>query len=274
MSRVITNILRIVWATRQTNAKLVIAANVFVNAGVLMLYIVNLAFAIRMLMSAVPSKRLEKIIHKGAIPFFVVIVLMLGALIATVIQSSYTLNANIHRIDRDVQLSATTYFLVFAVAPLPTVAVATYLRNEETHKPFGSGSWNAKLYRVVITSLLATFIAGFRAGATWATPRPTSDPAWYQAKWCLYVFNFVLEIVIVYIFLFSRVDHHFHIPKTTDNDDEKAAHPQFYTIGSNGNWNAVKESDVESQHGLEVDQRRIGMAISSQESLESEKEKY
>lgn len=272
MSRVVTNILRIVWATRPHNVRVVLAANIFVNAGILLIYIVNLVFAMRMLRAAVPSKRLEKILDKVSRAFVVLIVLMLVLLITTVVQSVYTLDANIHRIDRDIQLSTTTFFAVLAFFPIIIVSVATILRNEQTHQPFGSGSWNAKLFRVIFTAVLASIIAGFRAGTTWETPRPVAHPAWYQAKWCFYVFNFVLEIVIVYTLLLLRVDLHFHIAQAvahaTGGDEEKATHPQWYAVGLDGSWHPVND-DVSARMASVVEPRRIGMAIGSTESFES-----
>lgn len=55
MSRVGALVLRIAWATRQHNVRLAIAAGVFVNAGVLILYIVNLVFAQRILRALQPK---------------------------------------------------------------------------------------------------------------------------------------------------------------------------------------------------------------------------
>src|ERR1700685_324481 len=47
MARVATLVLRISWANRPHNVRLAIAAQIFVNAGVLIIYIVNLILAQR-----------------------------------------------------------------------------------------------------------------------------------------------------------------------------------------------------------------------------------
>ncbi|KAI8716700.1 hypothetical protein NCS52_00964200 [Fusarium sp. LHS14.1] len=42
MARIITNVLRVAWAVHNDNARLVIAASIFANAGILLLFVVNL----------------------------------------------------------------------------------------------------------------------------------------------------------------------------------------------------------------------------------------
>jgi len=53
--------------------------------------------------------------------------------------------------------------------------------------------------------------AGFRIGANFA-PRPVNDPAWYHSRACFYCFNFVVEIIVIYMYAFVRVDRRFHVP--------------------------------------------------------------
>jgi hypothetical protein len=55
MARVVTCIMRIVWATRQRDIKVAIAAQIFNNAGVLIVYLVNLIFAQRVLRAMHPK---------------------------------------------------------------------------------------------------------------------------------------------------------------------------------------------------------------------------
>jgi len=54
--------------------------------------------------------------------------------------------------------------------------------------------------------------ASFRAATNYKNPRPRDDPAWYDAKWCFYFFNFTVEIVVVFLYIVLRVDRRFHIP--------------------------------------------------------------
>ena len=63
-----------------------------------------------------------------------------------------------------------------------------------------------------VALFFALFIAGFRCGTAWAPARPASDPAWYDSKAVFYVVLFTFEIVVVYLFLFTRFDRRFWIP--------------------------------------------------------------
>lgn len=54
MARAATLVLRIAWATRQHNVRVARAAQIVVNAGVPMLYVVNLVLAQRILRAIQP----------------------------------------------------------------------------------------------------------------------------------------------------------------------------------------------------------------------------
>ena len=43
-------------------------------------------------------------------------------------------------------------------------------------------------------------------------PRNRNNPAWYHAKWCFYFFNFVIEAIVVYLYIAVRVDRRFFVP--------------------------------------------------------------
>ncbi|TKA41868.1 hypothetical protein B0A49_13835, partial [Cryomyces minteri] len=62
------------------------------------------------------------------------------------------------------------------------------------------------------SSGLITLGAGFRAGTSWSPPTPlTSPPPWYLSKACFYIFNFTVEILVIYSYLILRVDKRFII---------------------------------------------------------------
>ncbi|KAI1294330.1 hypothetical protein F5Y03DRAFT_373107 [Xylaria venustula] len=213
MSRIITFILRIVWAKNPTNVRLAIAANVFVNAGVLVIYVVNLIFAQRILRAAQPAigwNRALSIIFKV---FYVGIFLALVLVIYSAVQGSYTLDTNILRITRDIQLAATTYLLVFTTLPIwLLIAAYVVLPKSEEAEIFGAGRMRTKVIINVISTCICIFLAGFKTGTTWETPRPVTNPAWYQSKPAFYAILFVPELIILAMFVFSRVDKRFHVP--------------------------------------------------------------
>lgn len=212
MARITTLILRIAWSTRQSNVRLALAATIFVNAGVLILYIVNLLLAQRVLRAKQPSLGWHPALR---ILFRAAYLGIFGALVIIIISAvlnAYTLDPHLRRVCRDLQLASVTFFLAVAAAPLPLLAAAALLPRRDGEETFGRGSARSKMAVVGLSSLLCTLIAGFKTGTTWMPPRPVSDPAWYHSKAVLYVFVFTLEIITVGLLTLSRVDKRFHIP--------------------------------------------------------------
>ena len=55
--------------------------------------------------------------------------------------------------------------------------------------------------------------ATFRAAVNYAGgTRPRTNPANYQNKACFYIFNFTVEILVVYLYVLVRVDKRFFVP--------------------------------------------------------------
>jgi hypothetical protein len=214
MARVITCVMRTVWATRQHNVKVAIAAQIFNNAGVLIIYLVNLIFAQRILRAKHPrlgwNTALAQVFHIGY-------ALLAGALImvitATVIMF-YTLNQETIRACVDCQRAAVIFLFILTAIPLLLVLISFLLpqstRGEET---FGAGSINGKVWLLVMAACLAIILSGFKLGTTWQAPRPLNDPAWYHSRAAFYCFGYMLEILILCIYIFGRVDKRFHVPK-------------------------------------------------------------
>lgn len=213
MARTVTCIMRIVWATRQHNVRIAIAANIFNNAGVLIVYLVNLAFA----------QRVFRAMHKRigwTLAFswtfkalYACIIALLILVITTVILQFYTLDQHIREICLYCQRGASIFLLVIACAPLLILLTAFVLpRDKDAEESFGHGMLEHKAILLSLTTALATIIAGFRAGTSWEPSRPATNPAWYDSKAAFYCFGFVLEILILTVFVFGRVDKRFHVP--------------------------------------------------------------
>ncbi|KAJ5097940.1 Protein of unknown function DUF3112 [Penicillium argentinense] len=212
MSRVVASIIRIAWACHPTNVRLAIAAQIFVAAGVLLLFILNLLYSQRMLRAALPRIGWSRAVSYAFKVFYVLVVLTIIMVITCVIQSMYTLNTNTLRIDRDIQLYGATYFAIVAFLPLPiTLLVLFFARGRDFEHP-GSGTWAAKGCIVIFAAVLLCLGASFRAGTTWMPPRPATNPPWYDHKACFYVFNFGIDLSVVALFLIARVDRRFWVP--------------------------------------------------------------
>ncbi|RSL58053.1 hypothetical protein CEP54_008016 [Fusarium duplospermum] len=211
MARIIANVLRIVWAAYPTNARIAIAAQVFANAGVVLLFVVNLIFAQRILRAYHPHIGWSK---PGTLVFrffFFSILAMLIMLIVAVVYNFYTIDPHTKQQLRDVQLTAITYLAVLAFLPLPTIAICLILPRKAPMDKFGQGRMRTKLGLLIFTSTLLTLGAAFRAGVSYKI-RPANDPAWYHHKACFYCFNYVIELIVVFSYALSRFDRRFHIP--------------------------------------------------------------
>lgn len=212
MSRVVANIMRIVWACYPQNVRVAIAAQIFVAAGVLLLFVLNLLFAQRMMRAAFPAFAWSRPLSVVFKVLYVLVVISIIMVITVVVQSSYTLNANTHRIDRDIQLYGVTYFAIISFLPLPIVSLVVLLADEKKAAPFGSGSWRTKGLIVFVAGTLLCLGASYRAGTSWMAPHPIYDPPAYMHKACFYIFNFGIDLSVVILFLFGRVDQRFHVP--------------------------------------------------------------
>ncbi len=241
MSRLVTMILRIVWATRPTNLKLGIAANVFVYAGVILLFVVNLIFAQRLIRAWHPRAGWHRLFHHAFTALYVLIVLSLCMLIVAVIQSFYTLNRNTRRIDRDILLYGQTFYCVISFLPLPMIFIGLLIPRKTRTEKFGEGRFRSKIVILLSSAFLLCLGACFRAGANYAGGnRPINDPAGYQSKACFWIFNFVIEIIVILLYVIVRIDKRFWVP-----DHSKKAGD--YSRGHALNTEKVENGDENGQ---------------------------
>ena len=212
MARTVACIMRIVSATRPQNISIAIAAQIFVAAGVIILFIVNMIFVQRVIRASHPHIGWAKTFSLAFKLFIASIIIILIALITCTIQSFFTLNKNTRRIDRDIQWFGSTYFAVTAFLPLVLLALRAMLPNRGARtEKFGTGRFRTKIIILVISASLLTLGAAFRAGVGYM-PRPRDNPAWYHSKACFYLFNFTIEWVVVALYAIIRVDKRFIVP--------------------------------------------------------------
>lgn len=212
VARITACTMRLVWASHPTDVSVAIAANIFVQAGVIILFIINLLFSQRVIRASYPHwawKKWFSIIFKV---YYATIIIALIALITATVQSSYTLSINTHRIDRDIQLFGATYFAVSAFMPLPILLIKLFIAPKSRVEKFGEGRFRTKIWILVFASSILTIGAIFRITTNYLTPRPRLNPAWYHSKACFYAFNFTIEIIVVALYAAVRVDKRFFIP--------------------------------------------------------------
>ena len=235
MSRIVTMIMRIVWATRVTNLRIAIAANIFVYVGVLLLFIVNLVFSQRVVRSLHPNTGWHPAFHYTFVGIYVLIVVTLCMLVTSVIQSFYTLNHNTKRIDRDILLYGQTYFAVVSILPYFFVLGALLLPRKAQVEKFGHGRFRTKVAYLLTATTILALGAWFRVGTNYAGgERPVRDPAPYQSKACFYIFNFTLEIIVIILYVVIRVDKRFYVPDKSKRPGDYSRGPDFYARRKQG----------------------------------------
>lgn len=212
MARIVANVMRIVWAAKPKDAQIAIAAGVFTNAGVIILFIINLILVQRVLRAYHPTFGWGK----AATMFFRFLYFSIGAalimVIVAVVYSFYTLDMAAKQKIRDVQLFAVVYLAVLAFIPIPIAILALVWPKSEPADPFGRGaSLGRKAGMIIFTATLLTLGAAFRAGTAFYV-RPASNPAWFHSKACFYCFIYLVEIISAFTYALGRFDRLFHIP--------------------------------------------------------------
>ena len=230
MSRIVTMIMRMVWVTRPMNVRVAIAANIFVAAGVVLLFVINMLFAQRVIRACHPHSGWHPAFHYTFIGIYVLIVVTLIMLITSVIQSFYTLNANTKRIDRDIQLYGQTFYAIISFLPFPLVLGGLVIPRKTRVEKFGQGRFRTKILILLTTAFLLCLGACYRVGVNYAGGmRPRTDPAAYQGKAPFYIFNFVVEIVVIYLYVLVRVDKRFFVPNGSHQAGDYTKRDDYYS---------------------------------------------
>ena len=215
MARVGTLVLRIAWTTRPTNAGLAIAAGIFANIGVLVIYILLMLLAMRVFRATNPSLGWNRRLRKATLVSYI---LLGGALVLNVafaVVTFYTLNRTIRTTALWIQRVAILYILMFNIAIVTLLLLCWLLPRASESANFGSGSIKSKLIILGVAVFFSVFIAGFRMGVAWSNARLASNAPWYVSKVAFYVIEFGFEIVILYLLLVTRFDKRFWVPNNS-----------------------------------------------------------
>ncbi|EUC39492.1 hypothetical protein COCMIDRAFT_41962 [Bipolaris oryzae ATCC 44560] len=215
MTRITTCTIRIASISLPANIHLAIAAQIFVAAGILLIFVINLLWSQRILRAYHPLGW-HPFIGYMLTAIYVVIVLTLVMLITSIVQSFYTLHPRTHQIDRDIQLYGSTFFAIISFLPIPLVAIALILGKASSGRKvekFGQGRHRTKIAVLLLGATLCCLGASYRAGTLWLHPvsMHEPEPARFYRGW-FYFMNFGLEILIIYMYAIMRVDLRFWIP--------------------------------------------------------------
>ncbi|KAL8840547.1 MAG: hypothetical protein Q9170_001300 [Blastenia crenularia] len=238
MARITTCVMRIVWATRPRHIPIAIAAQIFVAAGVVLLFVINLIFAQRIVRAAHPNSGWHPLFSRSFIATYVLIIITLITLITANIQNFYSLNSNTKRIDRDLILYGQTFYTIISFLPFPLVIGGLVIPRKTRIEKFGSGRFRTKIIVLLTSAFLLCLGASFRVGTNFKTPRPLMDPPKYFDKACFYIFNFTVEILVVILYVAVRVDRRFHVPNGSKGPGDYSRRNAF----------GVKEDDSDTSN--------------------------
>jgi hypothetical protein len=114
---------------------------------------------------------------------------------------------------RDIQIYGSTFNSIVAVLPLPILLVGVFIPKRVRTEKFGSGRFRVKIAVLVASSLLLTLRAIWGTATAWLNPVPLSQPMpWYFQKAIFYTVQLLTELIVVYMFIFVRINRIFYTP--------------------------------------------------------------
>ncbi|KHN98193.1 uncharacterized protein MAM_03954 [Metarhizium album ARSEF 1941] len=246
MARIAANVMRIAWANFPHDVQVAIAANILSNAGVLLLFIVNLVLSQRILRAHQPRIGWSAAASLAFKLLYAAVAALLVAVVVSTVCGFYALDPGVRSRLRDVQLVATTFLAVLAFLPIPIVALAALLpRHGAPVDHFGKpAAMRTNILLVLFTTALLAFAAGFRAGVAYVPP-PAGNPAWFHHKAAYYCVNYTVEAVVVFTYALSRFDLRFHVP-------DGAGKTRHYASGAEAEQ-AGREAACEERPRTETD---------------------
>ncbi|KAK3112616.1 hypothetical protein LTR53_010924 [Teratosphaeriaceae sp. CCFEE 6253] len=212
-SRVLTCILRIAWATKPESVRIAIAATVFTNAGVIVVYIVNFILTLRILRARQPTIGWSRVLHCTSIALYVAAGIGIALLVSMIVTSAYTLDQQLLHHARNIELAVITYFTILAFLAPSMLALSLLMPTTHDVQQSGQRDIHFKILLLGLTTSLSSVIACYRVGTSWQTPRPITSPAWYDTRAAFYCFGFTMEVLIVLLFIVTRIDRVFFVPK-------------------------------------------------------------
>ncbi|KAK5654625.1 hypothetical protein OQA88_6946 [Cercophora sp. LCS_1] len=276
MARITALSMRMAWASHPTNVNVAIAAGVMTAAGVLLLFLVNLMFAQRVVRAYFPKFGWSNAVRWVFRVLFGSVVGVLIMVVTVSVHLFFTADPDVRAREREVQLFAGVYLAVLAFLPVLIVAVVKLVaRSRKVEDKFGTGKFRVKVGLLVGTSLLLTLGAAFRAGIAFV-PRPITQPAWYHSRAAYYIFNFGVELLVVYAYGLARFDRRFHVPDgskgpgdykgVTVNNEEEVFGP-----ADGDDTSATAHPEDEGVGGVEWEER-FAYSRRKSEAMEEKKE--
>jgi hypothetical protein len=201
------------------NVDVALVASVFLNAGIVLVYIINILLAWRIVRASIPKFGWDKGVRiVNRVMLWGILGLIIPLIVVIILRIKQPTLPHINTASKVITRLAQTYFLIIAVEPAILLPLAYFKSRHGPVDRFGKGSWNSNFIVLGISTILAIIEAGFRCGTTW-TPAPlATNPAWWDHKAAFYCFNFMIDIFILTTLLVGRIDRRFWVPNGADGE--------------------------------------------------------
>jgi hypothetical protein len=194
-------ILRIASTVNGYSGEIYIASQVFIASMEVLLIFTNLAYAHQIIRTKHGGGIISTIVFI-VIYFFLFLswAMQLGGLG----QTFFTLDGYMRYVDYNLQIWATTFYAVVSLLPIVFVAISACLPGR--HRRAGASLY-LSMWVLIIGSLLVAIQAWYIAGVMWVgrTNRFLPIPDYMSRAW-YYVIIWTIDIIIVFLYIFARVD--------------------------------------------------------------------
>jgi heme/copper-type cytochrome/quinol oxidase subunit 2 len=206
---------RTAWAAHPSNVHVAIATLVFAYAGIILLFIVNLALTQQVVYTQHPQLRRSNPLTIASLMLLLIIIGAVFGLIAGIVLEFHWPPEDTSALALRTYGSAT--YAVIAFIPIPIVAISAYSRarrqpNEKTVQWGGSSAEGSMVPQVVVIVISASFLtigAAYRLATLCLSPPSGDNPVetpWYLSRGSFYTFNFGIGLFVVCFWLILRVD--------------------------------------------------------------------
>ncbi|KAH8821777.1 hypothetical protein F5884DRAFT_635402, partial [Xylogone sp. PMI_703] len=209
--RILTCIMRIVWAFRPDNKSVMIGALIFENAGVVVLFAVNAVFTQRIIRALHPRIGWSPPINRFFFLILISIPFIIVYNILFTILSFYILDSEILSFIRGLLLFGSFYTTTLSVLPIILVTLAAIVPTSSPIEKFAIGRFRTKIVILILASTILFTGALVRLiSAVLEYPKQSSHKI--NDKIVFYTTGFTLEIIVVAMYVITRVDLRFWVP--------------------------------------------------------------
>ncbi|KAM3077193.1 hypothetical protein ACMFMG_003343 [Clarireedia jacksonii] len=242
MVRNVTCIMRIVWALNPNNNSIVLAALIFENAGVVVLFAVNIIFTQRIIRAKHPAVGWDPLVSKLFLIILISVPFIIFWNIISLTTSFFTLNEKSLKTTKNLLLFGSCWTLFLSIFPALWVSLATAIPSPTPVEKFGVGRFRTKcIILILATAALATGSITRLLGAL--IEKSINQPSHLFSKPVFYTTGFMLEIIVVYSYLFARVDLRFWVPNG-------ATGPGDYTVKVESDQEKLVGNVIEAKMGV------------------------